>query len=393
MAAVRKQVGSVFGSEDSSKLGWFHWKALEVQMVFCSVSLLRRTTMTDVGNANQLLPLRRETSVCFTPLTHFTVNPLTDLLLPTQASTELREEDGAARLNRALFRTKSIERGMLPLDVGNQKPCRVSEPFDGGDRPTVPPRRLKNRDFPQSAKRRWSGSTPERKVNCVLVGDGAVGKTSLIVSYTTNGYPTEYVPTAFDNFTVMVVVDGKPVRLQLCDTAGQKWGPVDGSVNDELESLRPLCYRNADVFLLCYSVVRPCSFRNLTNKWTPEIQQLCPGVPLVLVGTQLDLREDVQVLIHLAQNQQRPVSTEEGRRLALELGAVGFTECSALTQKNLKDTFDGAILASFQQMDSNVVQQQRMTLRKKTPDKIKSLSEAWWKKLNCLIAEGSCELK
>uniref|UniRef100_A0A3Q2Q779 Uncharacterized protein n=1 Tax=Fundulus heteroclitus TaxID=8078 RepID=A0A3Q2Q779_FUNHE len=272
---------------------------------------------------------------------------------------------------------------MLPRDVGNQKPCRVSEPFDGGDRPTVPPRRFKNRDFPVSAKRRRSGSTPERKMNCVLVGDGAVGKTSLIVSYTTNGYPTEYVPTAFDNFTVMVVVDGKPVRLQLCDTAGQ----------DELERLRPLCYKNADVFLLCYSVVRPCSFRSLTSKWVPEIHQLCPSVPLVLVGTQLDLREDVQVLIHLAQNQQRPVSTEEGQRLALELGAVGFSECSALTQKNLKDTFDAAILASFQQIDSNEVEQQRLTLRKKTPDKIKSLSENWWRKLNCLIGEGSCELK
>uniref|UniRef100_A0A3Q3AIR6 Uncharacterized protein n=1 Tax=Kryptolebias marmoratus TaxID=37003 RepID=A0A3Q3AIR6_KRYMA len=241
---------------------------------------------------------------------------------------------------------------MLPQELGKQKPSRVSDPFGGSDCPQVPSGRLKNRDFPGSGRRRRSGSAPERRVSCVLVGDGAVGKTSLIVSYTTNGYPTEYVPTAFDNFTVMVVVDGKPVRVQLCDTAGQKWGLVDGSVNDELERLRPLCYRNSDVFLLCYSVVRPCSFRNLTSKWLPDIRQHCPDAPLVLVGTQLDLREDVQVLIHLAQNQQRPVSTEEGRQLALELRAVGFAECSALTQKNLKDTFDSAILASFQQMDS-----------------------------------------
>uniref|UniRef100_A0A8C2XAH7 Uncharacterized protein n=1 Tax=Cyclopterus lumpus TaxID=8103 RepID=A0A8C2XAH7_CYCLU len=224
------------------------------------------------------------------------------------------------------------------------------------------------------------GSIEPHTVNCVLVGDGAVGKTSLIVSYTTNGYPAEYVPTALDNFTVMVVVDGTPVRLQLCDTAGQ----------DELELLRPLCYKNADVFLLCYSVVRPCSFRNLIRRWVPEIRRHRPGAPLVLVGTQLDLREDVQVLIHLAQNQLRPVATEEGRRLALELGVAGFAECSALTQKNLKDAFDSAILASVQQTDCSG-QQQRPTLREKTPEKIKSLSETWWKKINCLMVEQSCD--
>ena len=51
----------------------------------------------------------------------------------------------------------------------------------------------------------------------MFVGDGAVGKTSLVVSYTTNGYPTEYVPTAFDNFSgrARITCFPYPVIVQL----------------------------------------------------------------------------------------------------------------------------------------------------------------------------------
>ncbi|XP_061685367.1 rho-related GTP-binding protein RhoU-like [Syngnathoides biaculeatus] len=289
---------------------------------------------------------------------------------------------------------------MLPVDASGPKPRRVSLPVA----PPTPPPSRRHFSLHLGTRRRRSGPAPERRVNCVLVGDGAVGKSSLVISYTTNGYPARYVPTAFDNFTAVVVVDGMPVRLQLCDMAGQKWGIGDGAINDELERLRPLCYRNADVFLLCYSVVRPASFHNLTQRWVPEIRRHCAGAPLILVGTQLDLREDVQVLIRLAQNNEAPVSSEEGRQLAQQLGAGGFAECSALTQKNLKEAFDSAILASIQHMQdggegeinggdigSGGVWPQRLTLKKKTPDKIKKLSQAWWQKIRCLVGEQNCD--
>jgi cell division control protein 42 len=58
------------------------------------------------------------------------------------------------------------------------------------------------------------------------------------------------------------------------------------------------------------------------------------------VGTQIDLRDDAQVIEKLARQKQRPVTNEQGERLARELGAVKYVECSALTQKGLKNVFD-----------------------------------------------------
>ena len=66
----------------------------------------------------------------------------------------------------------------------------------------------------------------------------------------------------------------------------------------------------------------------------------CPGVPCLIVGTQVDLRDDQAVNDKLARQKQKPITTEQGERLARELGAVKFVECSALTQRGLKNVFD-----------------------------------------------------
>ncbi|KAM4540277.1 rho-related GTP-binding protein RhoU-like [Fundulus diaphanus] len=175
------------------------------------------------------------------------------------------------------------------------------------------------------------------ELSCMLVGDGAVGKTTMIISYIFNGYTREYRQSAFDVFTGFVHVDGTPTRIKLIDTAGQ----------EEFGHLRCLCYAHVDVFILCFSLVNPVSFHSVSSRWISQIRGSNPTSPIILVGTQSDLRHNVDVLVELHQQSTRPVGFRQARRLADRIRAQDYMECSALTQHNLKAVFDSAVSAAI----------------------------------------------
>lgn len=165
-----------------------------------------------------------------------------------------------------------------------------------------------------------------QNIKLVVVGDDGVGKTCMLISYTTNAFPSEYVPTVFDNFSALVDHVGTPVNIGLWDTAGA----------EDYDRLRPLSYPQTDVFAVCYSITNRKSFDNVRHRWAPEIRHHCPGVPVVLVGLKGDLREDPE-------GGPAVVTPQEADAAAVELEFAHAVECSALTQDGLKDVFDCCI--------------------------------------------------
>ncbi|KAJ7656525.1 P-loop containing nucleoside triphosphate hydrolase protein [Mycena polygramma] len=172
----------------------------------------------------------------------------------------------------------------------------------------------------------------------IVVGDDGVGKTCMLTSHTKNKFPSEYVPTVFESWAVTVMIGEKPYQLGFWDTCDK----------DEYERLRPLSYPQTDVFLVCFKVTSHASFENVKTKWFPELHYHAPRVPCLIVGTQIDLRDDAQVVEKLAGQGQHPVSAALGERLAREMGAVKYVECSALTHEGVKNVFDEAVFAAVQ---------------------------------------------
>lgn len=204
-----------------------------------------------------------------------------------------------------------------------------------------------------------------RSLKCVVLGDGAVGKTSLLISYTTNTFPTEYVPTVFDNYSVTISVDPASTLTYLKDGTSQevpsfineqksstdklhlfKLNLWDTAGQEEYDKLRPLSYPQTDIFLLCFSVNEFTSFKNINDKWFPELRQHANiknnslfkqfnKYPILLIGTKSDLREEI--------DDENCVPVEQINNFVDEHNLLGYVECSAKYQTGVAEIFQTAV--------------------------------------------------
>ncbi|KAH8824505.1 small GTPase-binding protein [Flagelloscypha sp. PMI_526] len=181
-------------------------------------------------------------------------------------------------------------------------------------------------------------SVYQRKL--VIVGDGAVGKTCLLIRFTMDKFPgsEDYIPTVFDNYAMDVHADQQTVQLGLWDTAGQ----------ESYDRLRPLSYAGSHVILIAFSISCPESLENVQARWVDEVHHYAPGVPFILVGCKEDLREDEETLERLAWRRQRPITFNEGLDVALKMGAGQYFECSAKTGEGVAEIFEVAARAAIE---------------------------------------------
>ena len=171
----------------------------------------------------------------------------------------------------------------------------------------------------------------------VFVGDTAVGKTSIIMTWTQETFPSLYEPTVFDTYNGTKNYKGCEVKLQIWDTAG----------HEDLGRLRPIAYANTDCFIVCFSLMQRNSLENACKKWISEVKTTARACPCILVGTKLDLREELERNGDETKLREC-VTSEEIEQAAKKYAFQGFVECSAKEKKGLNKVFHTAFKVVFQ---------------------------------------------
>lgn len=176
------------------------------------------------------------------------------------------------------------------------------------------------------------------KRKLVIVGDGAVGKTCLLIVFARGTFPEVYIPTVFEEgYTQPISIDDKNVELSLWDTAGQ----------EDYDRLRRLSYGEAHVIIIAFSIDDPDSLNNVKEKWISEVLHFCQGLPIILVGCKKDLRHDSKTIEELNKEGKKPTAPGEGEDIARMIGAVGYLECSSKGNDGVKEVLEHASRAAL----------------------------------------------
>lgn len=118
-------------------------------------------------------------------------------------------------------------------------------------------------------------------------------------------------------------------------------------LQEDFAHLRQLCYSQINAAVICFSVSDRKSFDNVKDKWIDEVRRHCRNVPVVLMGTQTDKREDTKPPPQLRAKSSKSVSMREGMKMAAHLKAVTYVECSAFDRESVKSVFNDAVVAAL----------------------------------------------
>ncbi|KAF2742793.1 ras-domain-containing protein [Sporormia fimetaria CBS 119925] len=192
---------------------------------------------------------------------------------------------------------------------------------------------------------------PSSSVKLVLLGEAAVGKSSLVMRFVNNDFQENKEPTIGAAFlTQKCNLPTRTIKFEIWDTAGQ----------ERFASLAPMYYRNAQAALVVYDITKPSSLTKAQH-WVAELhRQASPGIVIALVGNKADLAAEAAAGDELGDDatedtdaapgaegeedadadnaDQRRVATKTAKAYAEEEGLL-FFETSAKTGKNVAEVF------------------------------------------------------
>lgn len=205
--------------------------------------------------------------------------------------------------------------------------------------------------------------TAEEEIKVVLVGDTQSGKTSLVQRFVSDTFIEAYTPTGFEKYGYTCTVADYRVNFSVWDTSG----------TTAYDTVRPLAYQDAKLFMLCFNVAEPESLHNAAAKWYKEVRTHGGLAPVLLCGCKADLRHDKETLTMLSKLRTHPVTSEEALSVARQLGATTYVETSArASSKGVKDAFEVAALAALGKLNKQQIKQQKQVGRSKSKRDLKA---------------------